>query len=97
MKETRQYRLLPDTAVKYELVLKKVQGRYFDITDRMEDEKGKTGEYCLYERKTYPRSDWFAGYSYVDLLKPGVSEKFIELTMTGYENVVASHFGKTIV
>ncbi|MCK4747334.1 MAG: hypothetical protein KAT15_09870, partial [Bacteroidales bacterium] len=36
---------------------------------------------------------WFGGYSYVDLLLPGVTEKFIEVTMSGYETAFGDEFG----
>jgi len=67
-----------------------------DITHSLESEKGKNGTYYLFE-KTYPEnSPWYGGFSYVDLLYPGVSEKFLEITMTnGYEQNHAD-FGKTL-
>ena len=48
-------------------------------------------------RKTYaPKSPWYGGFSYVDLLYKGVTEKFMEITMTkGYERNKAD-FGKTL-
>jgi hypothetical protein len=79
-----------------EVVLKKSGGNFINITDTIDDEKGKAGTYYIYE-KTYPgESPWYGGYSYVDLLYPGVTEKFLELTMTkGYEKNKAD-FGKTL-
>ena len=48
--------------------------------------------------KTYPPSSyWYGGFTYVDLLKKGVTEKFMEVTMTrGYEKHNASDFGHTV-
>ncbi|MCS7316055.1 MAG: glycosyl hydrolase, partial [Bryobacterales bacterium] len=54
------------------------------------------GELYCFERAWYPKSIWYGGHSYVDLLKPGVTEKFIELTMRGYERTIGSEFGKTV-
>ena len=54
------------------------------------------GDYYCFERVWYPKSSWFGGFSYVDLLKPGVTEKFIELTMRGYERTIGHEFGKTV-
>lgn len=52
--------------------------------------------YC-FEKTFEPKRAWHGGYSYVDLLMPGVTEKFIELTMTkGYEKAVGGEFGETI-
>ena len=79
-----------------EVVLKKTGDGFVDITDSLESETGKTGTYYLFE-KTYPEnSPWYGGFSYVDLLYKGVTEKFLEITMTrGYEKNCAD-FGTTL-
>ncbi len=47
--------------------------------------------------KTYPeKTPFFGGYSYVDLLLPGVTEKFIDITMKGYEKKAKNDFGKFV-
>jgi hypothetical protein len=79
-----------------EIILKRSDDEFVDITNSVADEKGKHGRYYLFE-KIYPeKSPWYGGFSYVDLLYRGVSEKFMELTMTrGYEKYRAD-FGKTL-
>ncbi len=79
-----------------EVVLKKSGDEFVDITNSIESEKGKNGTYYLFD-KTYPaKSPWYGGFSYIDLLYPGVTEKFLEVTMTnGYEKNSAD-FGKTL-
>jgi len=88
--------LLPDTADKYFLCLKKENGTYTDITSSLSDEKGKKGNYFLFSKSYNDKSEWYGGFSYVDLLYPGVTQKFIEITMTGYEKSAGAEFGKTI-
>ncbi len=44
----------------------------------------------------YSETGRYGGYSYVDLLVDGVTEKFIELTMTGYEDRFGDEFGKHV-
>ncbi len=41
-------------------------------------------------------SPWTGGRCYVDLLHPGVTEKFIEVTMEAYRKRLGEHFGKRI-
>jgi len=41
-------------------------------------------------------SPWTGGRCYVDLLHPGVTEKFIEVTMEAYRKRLGDHFGKRI-
>jgi len=79
-----------------EVILKKTGNEYIDITGSIEKEKGNKGTYYLFE-KTYPeKSPWYGGFSYVDLLYKGVTEKFMEITMKGgYERNVAD-FGSTL-
>jgi len=92
----KRFDVLPDTAEKYYLCLKDVNGSYKDIMASLASEKGKTGNYCLFSKTYNGRSDWYGGFSYVDLLYPGVTSKFIELTMTGYEKYIGTEFGKTV-
>lgn len=87
---------LPDTCDKYYLVLKEENGSYTDITGSLSAEKGKTGKYLLFAKTYNSKSDWYGGFSYVDLLYKGVTEKFISVTMTGYEKNLGTEFGKTI-
>lgn len=79
------------------VVLKKTDTGFADITAVIDQEKGQKGTYYIFH-KTYPeKSPWYGGFSYVDLLVKGVTEKFIEVTMTkGYERNKAD-FGKTLM
>jgi len=87
---------LPDTAAQFYCVLKATGNGFEDITARTNEEKNKTGDYYLFSKENYGRSDWYGGYSYVDLMVKGVTEKFIEVTMKGYEKAVGNEFGKTL-
>ena len=88
--------ILPDTCEKFFICLKEENGSYTDITGSLASEKGKTGNYLLFSKTYNRKSDWYGGYSYVDLLFPGVTEKFIEVTMAGYEKYVGQELGKTV-
>lgn len=88
--------ILPDTCDKYYMCLKEENGIFKNITSSLSAEKGKTGKYLLFSKTYYNKSDWFGGFSYVDLLYPGVTQKFIQVTMSGYEKYLGTEFGKTI-
>ncbi|MCA1747522.1 MAG: hypothetical protein LC655_07480, partial [Bacteroidales bacterium] len=91
----RQTLFQPDSAKEY--LLFHTEGDTFrDITATYGQYIGKEGNFLLYEKVYYPVTPWYAGHSYVDLLKPGVTEKFIELTMTGYEEKLGKQFGGTV-
>lgn len=90
-----QEKFLPKEGTRYLHYYKQDDsGEYVEISD-IESEEGKSGRYVLVELINYPQSKWYAGYSYVDLIYPGVTEKFIGITMTGYEQF-ADHFGNLI-
>jgi len=78
------------------VVLKKSGDTFVNITETAERENGRNGTYYIF-RKTYPpKSPWYGGFSYVDLLHKGVTEKFIDVTMKkGYERS-RGDFGKTL-
>jgi hypothetical protein len=78
------------------VVLKKSDSGFENITATADQENGKQGTFYVF-RKTYPgKSPWYGGFTYVDLLYPGVTQKFMDITMTkGYEKDSAD-FGKTL-
>jgi len=88
--------ILPDTADKYYLCLKEENGSYINITSSLDTEKGKTGRYFLFSKTFYEKSNWYGGFSYVDILYPGVTAKFLEVTMQGYEKNAGNEFGLTV-
>ena len=92
----QKVRQLPDNANNYFLCLKKDGDTFLDITAQLDKYKGVEGEYYLYTKTYYGRSSWHGGYSYVDLLYPGVTEKFIEVTMSGYEKTFGQELGTVI-
>lgn len=44
----------------------------------------------------YFHGKWYGGFTYVDLLYPGVTEKFIRETMAGYEKSTFHHSMKKL-
>ena len=81
----------------YEVILKEENEGYIDITASYEEEIGKEGGYYLFTKTYPPTSYWYGGYTYVDLLIPDVTEKFLDVTMTrGYEKHNKADFGKTV-
>lgn len=52
------------------------------------------GTYLVVGIEKAKTSPWFGGWSYVDLLHPGVTQKFLEITMGAYEREIGDQFGK---
>jgi hypothetical protein len=96
LRPVRQTSLQPDTAKRYAAILRRTGSGWEDITARASDWTGKSGEFTLYEITYYPRTAWYGGWSYVDLIRPGVTQKFLDVTMPGYERAIGYAFGKTV-
>lgn len=90
-----RFEKLPDDISRFFLIMKEENGQLVDISD-VNAEKGKQGNYCLFEKTYHGNSPWYGGFSYVDLLYPGVTQKFIDITMRGYEKVAGDEFGKSV-
>jgi len=88
--------LTRDDKREYKLVLRKDPDGFRDITSKVKDEIGKPGTYYAFELLRYPRRAWHGGYSYVDLIKPGVTRKFIDVTMTGYQKALGNDLGHRV-
>ncbi|MDR1335912.1 MAG: hypothetical protein LBK22_03670 [Tannerella sp.] len=91
-----KYEVFPDSVPDAFLCYRKEHGTFREITSGMKDEPGRKGEYYVLRKGYDGRSPWFGGYSYVDLLYPGVTEKFIEITMDGYKQALGDEFGKAV-
>lgn len=51
---------------------------------------------CQSGKNPFGSSGWFGGFWYVDLLKKGVTEKFLEVTLEPYRKHFGNQFGKRI-
>lgn len=81
------------------VALKKEGNRFVDITRRLDTEKDHTGSYYLFKKQFYQPQDGIVGppeFPYVDLMVKGVTEKFLEVTMSGYEKIAGKDFGKAV-
>ena len=86
----------PDTTG-YEIILKEQKDGFKDITGDHRSELGARGKYYLFKKTYSPKSYWYGNYPYVDLLHKGVTQKFMDITMKGYEKYNKADFGKTLM
>jgi hypothetical protein len=81
----------------YFLVIKQMGNTFVNITNSKSKYFGQSGKYYGFTKWYYPTGEaWFGGFSYVDLLAYGITEKFINLTMDGYEDYIGEEFGKLV-
>ncbi|MDZ7373730.1 MAG: glycosyl hydrolase [candidate division KSB1 bacterium] len=79
------------------VVILEQRGDHYEVIETPEDAIGRPGPFVLFRKVSYPMNKWYGGFAYVDLLLPGVTEKFIQVTMTGYERAVGKEFGRTVL
>ncbi|MDR1373219.1 MAG: hypothetical protein LBJ17_08940 [Dysgonamonadaceae bacterium] len=88
---------IPDNSSKeWFIILKKDGDRMVDITDSTEVYNNNECIFYAFKKGFHRTAPWYGGYSYVDLLLPGVTQKFIEITMDGYKKHIGNEFGKTV-
>jgi len=94
----QKFTALPDTLPNDIFIwLKKENDSYVDVTETIANQsRTDSAEYFAFRKGYYDRSPWYGGYSYVDLIMPGVTEKFIEITMDAYKREFGEEFGRAI-
>ncbi len=88
--------LEPEEGTEYKYIFIREGDDLVDITERMDEYMGKEGEFYLYRTAYFPHGKFYGGMPYVDLIHPGVTRKFLETTMTGYEEWIGEDFGGTV-
>jgi len=70
---------------------------YENVTEAIRSgEKMPESNYLVASVRRAGNSPWYGGKCYVDLLYPGVTEKFLAITMDAYRKEVGDQFGKRI-
>ncbi len=56
----------------------------------------RSGRWLVARLRPAPARGWFGGYWYVDLLKPGVTQKFLDITLDAYAQHLGQALGKQV-
>lgn len=68
-----------------------------NVTEKLESGQAlPEAKYLVVSIRLANAGGWFGGKYYVDLLKPGVTQKFIEVTMEAYRREIGDQFGKRV-
>ncbi len=54
------------------------------------------GDYYIFDIKPAEPSPWYGGFTYVDLMRPDVTAKFLAVTLDAYKSAVGTEFGRTV-
>jgi hypothetical protein len=78
------------------LVLHRTPEGFEVITLSFKNTAPSEGEFYLFFFAEQQPSPWFGGFTYVDLMRREVTEKFLAVTLDAYKNVFGEEFGKTV-
>jgi hypothetical protein len=94
LKLTRLDILHPADTDKYFIVIKEINNNFANISGGTSTYVNQPGVYYAFTKWYYPKNEaWFGGFSYVDLLAYGITERFIKTTMQGYEEYFGEDLG----
>jgi hypothetical protein len=80
------------------VILRKGEAGFEDVTVEAKA-KGRalgSGEYYIFDINRQKPNPWYGGYTYVDLMRRDVTEKFLDVTLNAYKKAVGEEFGKTV-
>jgi len=77
-------------------VFKPTADGYANVTEQAKAGSLEAGKYLVASLRWAGTSPWYGGTFYVNLLTPGVTEKFLELTMEPYVKNIGSQFGNRV-
>ncbi len=67
-----------------------------DVTGRALPPGSDTAVYYVFDIVHSAPSPWHGGFTYVDIMRKDVTEKFLDLTLNAYKNVIGKEFGLTV-
>jgi len=78
------------------LVLQRTPEGFADISLTYENAAPAEGGFYLFNLAEQAPSPWFGGFTYVDLMRRDVTEKFLAVTLDPYKNAFGEEFGRTV-
>jgi hypothetical protein len=77
------------------LVLRKTLTGFEDVTGKVPPNRDAAAYYVFDVVRAAP-SPWHGGFTYVDIMRKDVTEKFLDLTLNGYKRAIGAEFGQTV-
>lgn len=78
------------------LVLQKSGSAFIDISKDLKSKIFGAGDYYIFRVVSQAPNPWYGGFTYVDVMRREVTEKFIDVTMNAYKRSLGKEFGKTV-
>ncbi len=82
------------------VLLRKTESGFENITERAINRDSRTafgpGDYYILDVQKAAPSPWFGGFTYVDLMRRDVTDKFLDITLNAYKGTIGNEFGATV-
>jgi hypothetical protein len=78
------------------IVLRKTLTGFEDVTSKVQPGTTDGAAYYVFDVLRAEPSPWHGGFTYVDIMRKDVTEKFLDLTLNGYKRVIGKEFGLTV-
>ncbi len=78
------------------LILRKGPSGFEEVTAAARRTNPGPGEYYLFDLNKQTPSPWYGGFTYVDLMRRDVTEKFLEVTLDAYRRTIGDEFGGVV-
>jgi hypothetical protein len=84
---------LPEETI---LILARDSTGFVDVTARRGPGVSAPGDYRIFSLVREKPRVWHGGFTYVDIMRPEVTKKFIDVTMNAYKRVIGDEFGGVV-
>jgi len=78
------------------LVLRKTLTGFEDVTGKIAAPGTDAAVHYVFDVAKASPSPWHGGFTYVDVMRKDVTEKFLDLTLNGYKAAIGKEFGQTV-
>jgi hypothetical protein len=77
-------------------VLRRTLTGFEDVIGKVPDAGSDKAAYYVFDVVRAAPSPWHGGFTYVDIMRKDVTEKFLDLTLNGYKKWIGPEFGLTV-
>lgn len=78
------------------IILQRTEAGFVDITKAARSTTFGSGDYYAFTVVLQKPNPWFGGFTYVDLMRREVTEKFLDVTLNAYKRAIGGEFGKVV-
>jgi len=80
------------------VVLRRAGEAFEDVTSKVAAlaASGEKGDYYVFNRVFQSPSPWFGGFTYVDIMRRDVTERFLDVTLNAYRRSFGAEFGGVV-